>query len=211
MPSPRPALLAFLVLLGSQDVLPMLAGPFDLHVFGQELQAGFRHIVPEGLDHLAFLAGLFFLSQSLPALLLQTTLFTLAHSFTLGLVVLLGLDVPERWVEVAVGLTLAALALEGFFPERLRRWRGLTVALFGAIHGLAFAHNLRLAGSLQASPLAALFGFNLGVELGQLAVIGALLLAFSRWWDRAWYRPRLAQPALAAVALAGLGWALARW
>lgn len=200
-----------LLALGSHELLAAV-GRWDAAVFGDQFVSGFRHILPDGLDHLAFLVGLFFLARSLPALLAQVTLFTLAHSLTLGLVVLAGLTVEPHWVEIAVGLSIAALGLEGLLPRRawLERLRWAFVPAFGLIHGLAFAHNLVREQALRRSPISALLGFNLGVELGQLVVIGALVLVFSPCWRRAWYTPRLARPALALIALSGLAWAVQR-
>ena len=208
---PSIAATVLLLALGSQELLAAI-GPWDAAVFGQQFVSGFRHILPDGLDHLAFVVGLFFLARSFPALLAQVTLFTLAHSLTLGLVVLAGLAVEPHWVEIAVGLSIAALGLEGLLPRRawLERLRWALVPAFGLIHGLAFAHNLVREETLRRSPASALLGFNLGVELGQLVVIGALVLAFSPCWRRAWYTPRLARPALALIALSGLAWAVQR-
>lgn len=176
----------------------------------QSIWAGFQHIIPDGLDHVAFLLGLFFLSRNLPTLLLQATLFTLAHSLTLGIVATTGLSVPAQWVEVAVALSIATVAAENFFPRRFRRLRSWMIAGFGCIHGLAFAHNLVLAPQMKWDPMAALFGFNLGVEFGQLAVIGIAWLVFHPWWSRSWYERRIALPASCAIALSGLIWALHR-
>lgn len=200
-----------LLALGSHE-LRTAVGTFDVAVLGDQLLSGFQHIVPDGLDHLAFLVGLFFLARSFPALLGQVTLFTLAHSLTLGLVVLAGLAVEAHWVEIAVGLSIAALGLEGLLPRRawLERLRWCLVPAFGLIHGLAFAHNLIRDEALRRSPAAALLGFNLGVELGQLVVIVALVAVFSPCWRQAWYTPRLARPALAGVAFCGLAWAVQR-
>jgi hypothetical protein len=210
---------AALLLLGGQECWSWLAaaGTSDLGVSQAEVEAlvaavgaGFRHIVPEGLDHIAFLLGLFFLSRHFPTLLLQVTLFTLAHSLTLGVVVTTGLAVPSQWVEVAVGLSIAAVALENFFPAQLQKLRLWLIALFGCIHGLAFAHNLVLLPVAQANPISALFGFNLGVELGQLTVIGTAYLLLCPWWSRVWYERRIVLPASVAIACIGLAWAIQR-
>lgn len=204
-------LLPWLVMVGAREIFPAPLHTFDLQIFGDELANGFRHILPDGLDHIAFILGLFFLSRTLPSLLLQTTLFTLAHSFMLGLVIMTGLQVPSRSVEIGVGLSIAILALEGLYTSKLERWRPLMIFLFGGIHGLAFAHSLVQAQNIRTSPLAALFGFNLGVELGQLVLIAALVLLFSPWWQRTWYRTRISLPALTLIALSGLHWAWIRW
>jgi hypothetical protein len=209
-------ILPLLLLLGIQEILPASVAVgssmgFDLDIFGQELISGFHHILPDGLDHMAFVIGLFFLSRTLSILLIHTTLFTLAHTLMLGIVILMGLQVPSRWVEIGVGLSIALLALEGLYTSRLERWRPLMILLFGSIHGLAFAHSLAQAENIRRSPIAALFGFNLGVELGQLVLIAGLILVFSPWWQRAWYRARISLPALFIIALSGLHWAWSRW
>ncbi|TDU80881.1 HupE/UreJ protein [Prosthecobacter fusiformis] len=205
-------ILPLLLLLGLNEVIPADGiGVFDLQIFRQELASGFSHILPDGLDHIAFILGLFFLSRTLPILLIQTTLFTLAHSLMLGVVILTGLKVPSHWVEIGVGLSIAILALEGLYPTRLERWRPLMILLFGGIHGLAFAHSLIQQTSIRTSPIAALFGFNLGVELGQLVLIFGLVAIFSPWWQRTWYHTRICLPALTLIALSGLLWAWDRW
>ena len=200
-----------LLLVAMPEILPQETLVFDPHIFGQQALSGFQHILPEGLDHMAFILGLFFLSRTLTTLLLQTTLFTLAHSLMLGVVILVGLEVPSRWVEIGVGLSIALLGLEGLYPTKLERWRPLMIFLFGCIHGLAFAHSLVQAENIRQSPLSALFGFNLGVEFGQLALIAILVVIFSPWWQKAWYRHRISLPALSLISLSGLHWAWERW
>ena len=103
------------------------------------------------------------------------------------------------------------VAIEGFFVNRaLTKLRPYLVALFGCIHGLAFAHNLVVAPTTLANPIAALFGFNLGVELGQLVVVATAYLLLHPWWNRAWYQRRVALPACAVIATSGLAWAVQR-
>gem|GEM_PF-1242664 len=203
--------LPLLLVLGLQEFMPLLAGTFDLQVFGQEMLSGFHHILPDGLDHMAFILGLFFLSRTLPILLVQSTLFTLAHSLMLGIVIFTGLAVPTHWVEIAIGLSIALLGLEGLYPTKLESWRPLMIFLFGCIHGLAFAHSLVQTENIRRNPLSALFGFNIGVEIGQLVLIAGLLLLFSPFWQRSWYHVRICLPALSLVALSGLHWAWQRW
>lgn len=172
--------------------------------------SGFRHIVPDGPDHIAFLLGLFFLSRRLWPLLWQTTLFTLAHSLALGLI-LYGLpSIPPRIVETAVALSIAYVAIENLFGESPSRWRPWVVFGFGWIHGLAFAHTFSDRSLRREEIIPSLFGFNLGVELGQLVVIGTALLVLGGAWEKPWYRRRVAIPASVVIALSGLGWAIQR-
>ena len=191
------------------------ASPTDLWstFFGPMTAAvgsGFRHIVPDGPDHIAFLLGLFFLSRQLWPLLWQITLFTVAHSLALGLI-LYGLPaIPPRMIETAVALSIAFIAIENLFSEKPGRWRPWVVFVFGWIHGLAFAHTFSDRPLTRGEIIPSLFGFNLGVELGQLVVIGSALLVFGGAWDQPWYRHRVAIPASVVIALSGLGWAIQR-
>jgi hydrogenase/urease accessory protein HupE len=139
------------------------------------VREGARHIL-SGLDHLAFLLALLLAARSLRSLVATITAFTAAHSLTLALAALDLLRLPSRAVELAIALSIAYVALENLLaPRSSARW--IEAFLFGLVHGLGFASFL--SQSLVAEPLrlSALVGFNLGVELGQLAVVAPLALA----------------------------------
>ena len=163
-----------------------------------------------GLDHICFVLGLFFLSRNVTPLFWQITAFTLAHSLTFGLALYGFVELPSRAVEVVVALSISFVAIENLFSTKLSRWRPWVVFAFGLMHGLAFAHTFREHAMSEANGLTALFSFNLGVELGQLAVVGIALTLFSAFWQRIWYRARIAMPASIAIALMGLYWATER-
>jgi len=118
------------------------------------------------------------------------TSFTVAHSITLSLAVLGVISLPSRLIESAIAASIVVVALNNIYPVITRKlW--LVAFGFGLIHGLGFASVLEDLGLPQDALLRALFGFNLGVEIGQLAIIGAFMpLAYvlRQWW---WY-PRLA-------------------
>jgi hydrogenase/urease accessory protein HupE len=138
------------------------------------VREGARHILG-GLDHLAFLLALLLAARSLRSLVATITAFTAAHSLTLALAALDVLRLPSRAVELAIALSIAYVALENLLaPRSSARW--IEAFLFGLVHGLGFASFL--SQSLVAEPLrlSALVGFNLGVELGQLAVVAPLAL-----------------------------------
>ncbi len=175
------------------------------------LRLGFTHIVPEGLDHILFVLGLFFLSLRLRPLLAQTGAFTLAHSITLGLSMLGWVSLPAKVVEPAIALSIAFVAIENLLRPDLSRWRVALVFAFGLVHGLGFAGVLKELGLPKDQFLPALLSFNVGVELGQLAVIGAAFLLVGRWAGRqSWYRQRVAIPASCAIAAMGLFWTVQR-
>jgi hydrogenase/urease accessory protein HupE len=150
-------------------------------VFIGYLQLGFDHIL-EGLDHLLFVLGLLFLATS-PRLLLETvTSFTVGHSVTLALAALGIAQVPSRPVEVLIAVSILVLAVElarggDARPTLLRRFPWAMAFLFGLLHGLGFAGALAEIGLPQDDLPLALLSFNLGIEAGQLAFVGCILVA----------------------------------
>jgi len=176
---------------------------------------GFTHILPLGWDHIAFVLCLFLLSTHLRPLLWQVTAFTVAHSITLSLAVLhvvsLTSAVIAHVVEPLIALSIAFVAIENVFTDKLKPRRLAVVFLFGLLHGLGFASVLLRLGIPTGQYLNALASFNVGVELGQLAVI-AIATALLVWFQKAaWYRRRIVIPASSLIALIGLVVALQRF
>ncbi len=135
------------------------------------IPVGFEHIVPMGLDHILFVLGLFFLSTRLGPLLWQVSAFTLAHTVTLALGALGYVNIPGSIVEPIIAASIVFVAVENIVSKGLSRWRPLVVFVFGLLHGLGFASVLGDFGLPSGQFVPALIGFNIGVELGQLAVI----------------------------------------
>ena len=176
----------------------------------QFIELGFTHILPKGLDHILFVLGLFLLSPKLKPLLWQVTAFTLAHSITLALAVLGIFALPGRVVEPIIALSIAVVAIENLFRQDVSAWRWAAVFGFGMIHGMGFAGVLSEVGLPREQLGMALLSFNVGVELGQLAVI-ALAFGATRWCvNRAWYGPWVRRPACLLIALAGVVWMVER-
>lgn len=171
---------------------------------------GFTHILPHGLDHILFILGLFFLTRNFGVLLFQMTLFTLAHSLTLGLSLYGILSVPTQIVEIAIALSIVFVAVENLFSDRPSRWRPAVVFASGLVHGLGFAHSFQETLVAPGDFLAALFSFNMGIEFGQLAVLGLAYVAVAAWWKRDCYRAAVAIPASVIIAASGLYWAVER-
>ena len=179
-------------------------------VVPQFVQQGFTHIVPHGWDHVFFILGLFLVARDLHTLLFQVTLFTLAHSFSLGLAHQGLVVVPSKFVEIGIGLSIAFIAAENLFHERLSKWRPTMVVLFGLIHGLGFAHSFDASQLAVGALLPALFSFNIGIELGQLTVIAAAYALTAVWWSRDWYQSLVTRPASVMIACVGLYLAVQR-
>ncbi|MCW1923147.1 HupE/UreJ family protein [Luteolibacter arcticus] len=171
---------------------------------------GFVHIVPKGLDHILFVLGLFLLGNRLGPLLMQVTAFTVAHSITLALSMYGIVRLSLHIVEPLIALSIAFVAAENIFTDKLHRWRLIVVFGFGLIHGLGFASVLTDLGLPRREFATALVSFNLGVEGGQLAVIGLAMLAVGYWRRRPWYRRAIVLPASVVIAAIGLFWAIQR-
>ncbi len=163
---------------------PLLAIPErerQLDVVRAYVAIGVEHILT-GIDHLLFVAGLLLLVRGRRLLIETITAFTVGHSITLSLAVLDIVRVPSRPIELLIALSVfllaAELAREPEVPASLLRRRPWAMALvFGLLHGLGFAGALREVGLPQADVPLALFSFNLGIEIGQLAFVTALLAA----------------------------------
>ena len=179
-------------------------------VASQYLALGFWHIVPEGPDHMLFVLGLFLLSARLGPLVWQVTAFTVAHALTLVLATYGAFNLSPRLVEPLIALSIAYVAIENVFTPELKPWRPVVVFGFGLLHGLGFAGVLGELGLPAAERLTGLLTFNVGIELGPLAVILGGFLAIGWLRHRDWYRPRLAIPLSLLIATIGLFWAVER-
>jgi hydrogenase/urease accessory protein HupE len=174
------------------------------------LKQGFEHILPEGLDHILFVLGLFLLCRAWKPILIQVTTFTAAHTITLAVATLGYVSVDPKIVEPVIAASIAIVALENIFRPTYGKFRLLLVFIFGLIHGLGFAQRLIDERIPEGSVISALLGFNVGVELGQLAVIGLAVAATFWIKDEAKYRRWVVIPASALIALAGIAWAYQR-
>lgn len=166
-----------------------LAEPSTWREFMDYVQEGVWHIW-QGYDHILFLISLLLPAvvwrnqrRWYPVLRFKTafvevlkivTAFTFAHSITLSLAVLGYINLPSRWVESIIAASVLLAALNNIYPIVLRRiW--VAAFMFGLIHGLGFANVLIDLGLPKATLAIALLGFNLGVELGQFAIVGLFL------------------------------------
>ena len=172
---------------------------------------GFTHILPKGLDHILFVAGLFLLSTKWRSVLLQVSTFTLAHSITLALTIYGVVSLPARVVEPMIALSIAYVAIENILTNEVKSWRLALVFSFGLLHGMGFAGVLHDLGLPRADFLTALVTFNLGVEAGQLTIVTLAFLVVAYWRnDGATYRRCVVQPASVAIAMMGLYWTVQR-
>jgi hydrogenase/urease accessory protein HupE len=182
-----------------------------LEIVWQYLQLGFTHIVPEGLDHILFVLGIFLLTTRLKPILVQVTAFTIAHSVTLGLTMYGIVSLSSRIVEPMIALSIAYVAIENILTAKLTPWRPAVVFCFGLLHGMGFAGALTELNLPRNEIIPALISFNVGIELAQLTVIAAAFFCVAVWIrDKPWYRTRFVIPASAAIAVTGLFWTVQR-
>ncbi|MFM1887339.1 MAG: hypothetical protein RL026_2496 [Pseudomonadota bacterium] len=151
--------------------------------FGPFVYLGAKHMVT-GYDHLLFLAGVIFFLHRLKDVAVYASLFALGHTVTLLSSVLLGWQADAFLVDAVIGLSVTWKGLEnlGAF-QGLRGMPDTRLAVFGfgLVHGLGLATKLQEL-SLSPDGLAGnLVAFNLGVELGQLVALAAMVLLFTAW------------------------------
>lgn len=174
------------------------------------VRAGIDHILPGGTDHILFVLALFFAVRRFGPLALQISLFTLAHSASLGLAAAGLVYVPSSIVEPLIAFSIGLVAVENVFFRRMTKWRPLIVFGFGLFHGLGFAGfflDQQLPDGLFWSSLV---GFNIGVELGQISVVLTAFLLLSWFFKKKWYTPFVAIPASVIIAVIGFWWAVER-
>ena len=183
----------------------------SIEVIGSYIAVGFEHIIPKGTDHLLFILGIFLLSVRLKPLLWQVTMFTLAHTITLGLSMNGLISLPANIVEPLIALSIAYIGVENIFHKSLHKSRLALVFAFGLLHGLGFAGVLSDFGMPDDDFAIALISFNVGVELAQLTVI-ALAFALVAFWFRHkhWYRKVIIVPGSVLISITGLLWTIQR-
>jgi hydrogenase/urease accessory protein HupE len=177
-----------------------------LALFGSYVLHGIEHIL-FGFDHLLFVLALILVVPNARVLVGTVTAFTVAHSITLALAVLGVVRVPGPPVEAAIALSVLLLAAElvrvrAGEPSLTSRWPWLVAFAFGLLHGFGFAGALSSVGLPAGDVPLALLAFNVGVELGQLAFIAAVLAAL------AVARRLVPSPALERAALHGASYAI---
>ena len=176
----------------------------------QFILLGIEHILT-GYDHLAFLLALLLAGGALVSAAKIISSFTLAHSITLALATLDVAHVPSRLVEPLIAASILYVGLENIFRGDLKR-RWLLTFAFGLIHGFGFATALREMGigSSGGGVVIPLLSFNLGVELGQIAIAATVLPLIWKLRERPSFAARFAPACSVLVALAGGYWLVTR-
>jgi hydrogenase/urease accessory protein HupE len=222
---------------GAQSDTAVLVPTAASHRFevaaGDGPPTGFAGFVLEGMHHILIGTDhiLFLLALLLPAVLVRTkrngwqaapqlrpvlldvlrvvTAFTVAHSITLALAAFDVVNPPSRWVESIIAASVVLAALNNLYPVICEgRWK-LTF-VFGLVHGFGFASALKDIGLTKAGLALPLFGFNLGVELGQLAIVAIFFAVVWTLRDTRLYRGAGLRAGSVAITLLALGWLVER-
>ena len=171
---------------------------------------GFVHIIPQGLDHILFVLALFLLATKTSTLLWQVSAFTLAHTITLALGIFGVINLPSSIVEPLIALSIAYVAVEIIYHQKLTKWRLPIIFAFGLLHGLGFASVLVEFGLPKNEYVSSLISFNVGVEFGQITVI-LLALLTTRWFSKKpWYRQYVVIPVSALISVVAMYWFIER-
>lgn len=141
--------------------------------WGSFLLLGMKHILT-GYDHLLFIFALLIRKQSIKQYITTVTAFTIAHCITLSLSVLGFVDLPSRFVESMIALSICYIAIENIFRSKIK-FRWIITFFFGLIHGLGFASLLKEMNLPKPDLAIALFNFNVGIELIQLMLVLTLV------------------------------------
>ena len=205
-------------------LLFIIISPLSAHVIQYELDkmstntvfwkytlTGIQHIIPQGFDHILFITCVFFLNPDLKKVIIQASMFTLAHSITLGLAMYGIIKPPANIIEPLIALSIVFLAIENIASDKVRPWRLVMVFLFGMVHGMGFAGALSQLGMPQYAFATALISFNVGVEIGQLTIILLLYFLVSAPFSKMpLYRKRIVIPVSVVIALVASFWTVLR-
>lgn len=190
-----------------------------LDAAGQFFVLGVEHIFT-GIDHVLFVLSLLLIGGRLRRVIGLATAFTVAHSVTLSLAALEVVSLSSRLVETMIAVSIGWIALENYLYARERppgapeplglRLRWLLVFAFGLMHGFGFADILIEGGLPPRHVAVALGSFNLGVELGQIAIIAVAWPLLQKVGRMTWYRPRAVQVASVGTFAAAVYWFVER-
>lgn len=165
--------------------------------------------LPDGIDHILFVIGLVLAGGTLRRLFGVATGFTVGHSITLALAAFDVVRLPSWLIEPAIALSIALVAVDSF-SEKLARHRFKIALGFGLVHGFGFANALTQLALPTRELVPALFGYNVGVELGQLAIVALVAppLLYAHRDPR--LRPIIIRGLAAAIAACGAFWFVER-
>ena len=183
-----------------------------INSFIKYLFLGIEHIIPKGLDHMLFIIGLFLFSNLIRPLLLQVTMFTIAHTITLVIASLSLINVNASIVEPLIALSIVYIGVENIFKKYSNtKIRYYVIFLFGLLHGLGFALVLKDVGLDYSNLLMNLVSFNIGVEIAQIFILFLLYLTIGLFFSKKKYYKIIFQiPLSLFISLIAIYWFVER-
>ncbi len=180
-------------------------------IIKQYLIIGFTHVIPFGFDHILFILSIFFLNSNIKSVIIQCSVFTFAHSISLGLTAA-GYILPNsKIIEPLIALSILFTSIENIVHDKVNSWRLTVIFLFGLIHGMGFASALKEIGTPQTNFLSSLLSFNFGVEFGQITIILLAYFLISKWYiNKPWYKLRIVYPISSIIGCIALFWTIQR-
>ena len=183
-----------------------------INSFIKYLFLGIEHIIPKGLDHMLFIIGLFLFSNLIRPLLLQVSMFTIAHTITLVIASLSLINVNASIVEPLIALSIVYIGVENIFKKYSNtKIRYYVIFLFGLLHGLGFALVLKDVGLDYSNLLINLVSFNIGVEIAQIFILFLLFLTIGLFFSKKKYYKLIFQiPLSLFISLIAIYWFVER-
>lgn len=178
--------------------------------FAETALQGAAHVLPLGLDHLLFLLCLYLGLRTWQRLLLQVSLFTLAHSLSLAVAAYKLVPLNMVWVEILIAGSVLWVALSLLMRPHQPPTSAVVIVLFGLLHGLGFANALLVSEPTTGDFLLTLVAFNVGVELGQIAFLGIVALLLTHALKQPWGWRRVQLPLSSLVAVISSVWVVQR-
>jgi hypothetical protein len=177
----------------------------------QYIQLGFTHVIPLGFDHILFILTLFFLNSKVKSILIQCSVFTIAHSISLGFAASGWVLPNSNYIEPLIAISILYNAIENIVHKNVNPYRLVIIFVFGLIHGMGFATALKEIGIPKEQFFTCLFSFNLGVEFGQIVEILLAYFLIGKWLsNKLWYKERVVYPISSAIGCIALYWTIER-
>ena len=183
----------------------------SFEIVKQYLLLGFTHVIPLGFDHILFILSIFFLNSNVKSVIVQCSVFTIAHSFSLALTAAGYIIPPSQIIEPLIALSILFTSIENIVHDKINTYRLVIIFLFGLIHGMGFASALKEIGLPPTHFWASLISFNIGVEFGQITIILLAYFLISKWFSKKfWYKQRIVYPLSSIIGCIALYWTIER-
>ena len=172
---------------------------------------GFKHIIPEGVDHVLFIVGICLINKTLKPIIWQATAFTAAHTIALALSMKNIIAAPPAIVEPIIAASIVFVAVENLVLQKMKPWRYLLIFMFGLVHGMGFASSLNEIGLPRNTFFTSILSFNVGVEVCQILIISLVyFLIIKPFHSQVWYRKGIVYPISLMIALISSYWVFER-